>query len=83
MGSGKKRTLDEGTNAAGGRTVSVHNAKVHRKPRKAASTGEDLLEREKAGVKRETSNVKRKKDKSNKKKIKTINIKNNNKRKKN
>jgi hypothetical protein len=56
VGSSKKRTFNEGNNAAGSRTIPVHNAKVHRKSRKAKCGSEDILKREtskKAKVKKQ------------------------------
>ena len=74
MGGRRKRSANERSNAAGKRTVQVHNAKTSGK---SAHTGEDLLKRETSNAKRETLTLKKNKKKktSNKKSI-------NNKRKK-
>jgi hypothetical protein len=69
VGSSRKGTNDEGSDAAGSGVLPVHNAKVHRKSGKAARRNKDLLKpfkayafqgkRETSKVKRETSKVKR------------------------
>jgi hypothetical protein len=60
VGSSRKRTNDEGSDAAGSGALPVHSAKVHRKSGKAAGRSEDIL---KAKVKRQKA--------KNTKKIKT------------